>query len=131
MESSEEAERKEVEKKEEETEGKMKHRRSLWWTKRKEQFTSLLVSEKGRKEEQESKGEAMALSSLDFDAELYLCRCCIWEAGAKRESVSARTHHRVGCGQRHFRGPGWQKNSGGADGKAPEKVEAVNRSESD
>ena len=40
----------------------------------------------------------MALPSLDFDAELVLCRCCSREAGAKRRSGSAGIHHRVGCG---------------------------------
>ena len=45
--ASEKAERKEVEKKKKKK--KVKHRRSLWWTKRKEQFSSLFVSE--RKEE--------------------------------------------------------------------------------
>ena len=49
MAGSEKAERKAVEKEEEEKEEKIKHIRSLWWTKRKEQFASQFVSE--RKEE--------------------------------------------------------------------------------
>ena len=68
------------------------------------------------KEEQESQDETssgkiwkMALPSLDFDAELVLCRCCSREAGAKRESGGAEDRYRVGCGQRHESGLGWQK----------------------
>ena len=69
---------------------------------------------KRQEEEQESQRETisgkiwkMALPSLDFDAELVLCRCCSREADAKRGSGSAGNHCRVGCGGRHFREPGW------------------------
>ena len=63
------AERKEPEKEEEGKGEKVEHRGSLWWTRRKEQFASLLVSErkegnvkgKRQKEEQESLGEAIAV----------------------------------------------------------------------
>ena len=70
----------------------------------------------------------MALPSLDFDAELVLCRCCSREAGAIWGRGSARNHYRVGCSGRHFRKPGRQKPSGGAEGKVTERVEAVKRS---
>ena len=60
---------------------------------------------KRQKEEQESQGETisgkiwkMALPFVNTDAELVLCRCCSWEAGAIRESGSAGNHYRVGCG---------------------------------
>ena len=83
-------------------------------------------------EEQESQGETisgkiwkMALPSLDFDAELGVCRCCSREVEDKRGSRSDGNHQRVGCGGRHSCGPGWRKPSGGTEGKAPERVEAV------
>ena len=55
---SEKAERKEVEKEEEEKEKIVKHGRSLWWTKRKEQFTSLFVSER-KEDDVKDKGKKM------------------------------------------------------------------------
>ena len=56
---------------------------------------------------------------------------CIDAAAGRLEpegSGGAEDHYRVGCGGRHFRGSGWQNPSGGADGTASEKVEAVIRS---
>ena len=61
---------------------------------------------KRQKEEQGSQGEKssgkiwkMALPSLDFDAELVLCRCCSRKGGARRRSGGAVDHYRVGCGE--------------------------------
>ena len=55
MAGSEKAKREEVEMEEEEKEKKVKHRRNLWWTKRKEQFASFRVSER-REEDLGEKG---------------------------------------------------------------------------
>ena len=93
------------------------------------------VKEEGGKRNISPQGETssgkvwkVALPSPDFDAESVVYRCCSREAGARRGSGGAEDHYRVGCGQRHQSGPGWQKPSGGADEKASEKVEAVKRS---
>ena len=55
MERPEEAESNEVEMKKKKKKKKVKHRRSLWWTKCREQVTSFLVSER-KKEAVEEKG---------------------------------------------------------------------------
>ena len=85
---------------------------------------------KMKKKEEESQGKTtsgkiwkMALPYFDSGAELVLYLCCSSKLGVRRESESAGCHYRVGCGGRHFR----QKPSGGTEGTAPERVEAVKR----
>ena len=121
----------------------MKHRRNLWWTKRKEQFVNFLVSER-KEEDVEKKGrerndnprtkQFLGRSGRWLFLLLILMQnwFCVGAAAGrlepKRRSGSAGNHYRVGCGGRHFRKPGWQKPSGGAEGKVLERVEAVKRS---
>ena len=79
----------------------MKHGRSLWWTKRKEQISSFFVSErkeedvkeKGKKRNKIPRAETssgkvwkMALSSFDFGAELVLCHAAAGRLEPKGEA---------------------------------------------
>ena len=136
-------ERKEVEKEEEEKEEKSEAQEVLLVDKkRKEQFASFLVSERKEevlKEEGRERGTLVPRRNnfwedLEDGCAFSCFRCRIGSVsmlqwgGAKRESGSVGNHYRVGCGGRHFRGLGWQEPSGGAEGKVPERVEAVRRS---
>ena len=131
MAGSEKAERKEVEKEEgkEEKSGAQKKslvdetRCTIDEIKCVSEMKEEEVKEKGKKEKREPQGGTiswkiwvMALLSFDIDADLVECRRCSGEAEAERGSGSAGNHYRVGCGGRHFRGPGWQKPLGGTEG---------------
>ena len=119
----------------------VKHTISFWWTERKEQVSSFFVSErkeedvkeKGRKRSKSPRAKQVLGKSgrwlflLLILMQHWLCVDAAAEAGAKRGSGGAEDHYRVGCGQRHQNGPGWQKPSQGADGRASEKVEVVRR----
>ena len=127
------SEKKEVEKEEEEKEETVKHRRNLWRTKRKEQFASFLVPER-REEDLKKKGRERNKSPRTKQVLgrsgrwlLVQCRCGSKEAGAKRGSRSAGNHYRVGCGGRHFREPGWQKTSEGAEGRKYQREQKLSK----